>query len=238
MAAGSCEDCGAALAPEQRYCIACGLRTSPPIGAIFIQNPNVPPAQASPLQPQGAATAKWLPVPPQMASAFGAMAIGFGVVIGSAISPGVETVLSSGSPPLVAAAPVPEPPIATPPAGGGGGGSSALPGASSVAATTESAGGSGGGGDGGGHKKKKKKKKRPAAATTVVGTVVHVNPLAGRAGHPLSARIRRQQMIRDALCQRDIEIAVPVTHVGAATAVAEQHQLSGAVPAQRRWRGA
>jgi hypothetical protein len=173
--AGACTSCGTPLAQDQRYCIACGERVGTPIGAVFVPNPNAPPAQASPLNPQ--AGNKWLPVPPYMASAFGAMAIGFGVVIGSAISPGVQSLVAA-SPPLVSAAPVPAP-VASPtiPAPAGGGGSASPAAATSFAASTEPTSGSGGGG-GGHHKKKKKKKKKPAA-TTITGTVVHVNPVAG-----------------------------------------------------------
>jgi hypothetical protein len=178
MAAGvtSCSSCGTPLAEDQRYCIACGRRVGAPIGAVFVQSPKAPPAQASPLKPQ--AGAKWLPpVPPQMASAFGAMAIGFGVVIGSAISPGVQSLVAA-SPPLVAAAPV-APPVASPaiPSPGGGGGSASPTPASTFTASTDT--GNSGGGNGGGHHKKKKKKKKKPSATTIAGTVVQVNPVAG-----------------------------------------------------------
>jgi hypothetical protein len=173
--ASSCSSCGTPLAEDQRYCIACGLRVGAPIGAVFVQNPQAPPAQASPLKSH--AGAKWLPpIPPQMASAFGAMAIGFGVVIGSAISPGVQSLVAA-SPPLVAAAPV-TPPVASAPIpapAGGGGSATPAAGASLASSTTPTS--SSGGGNGGHTKKKKKKKKKPAA--TVAGTVVHVNPVAG-----------------------------------------------------------
>ncbi|MDX6616537.1 MAG: hypothetical protein QOD60_1628 [Solirubrobacterales bacterium] len=170
----SCSSCGTPLAADQRYCIACGQRVGTPIGMVLVQNPQAPPAQASPLKSQ--AGPKWLPVPPHMASAFGAMAIGFGVVIGSAISPGVQSLVAA-SPPLVAAAPA-TPPVATPtiPAPIGGGGSATPAASTSFAPSTSPTSGSGGGG-GGNHKKKKKKKK--PAATAIAGTVVHVNPVAG-----------------------------------------------------------
>lgn len=120
-----------------------------------------------------------LPIPPEMASLLAALALGFGVVLGTAISPNLAGIVAAPSPSVVAEAP-PAPPASTP-AAGGAGGAAAAPAASSapttVASTTPtgSAGGGGGGGGGGG---KKKKEKKPASGISFSGTVVRSNPVA------------------------------------------------------------
>ena len=127
--------------------------------------------------PAVAAGRVWrLPIPPEMASLLGVLALGFGVVLGTAISPNLAGIVAAPSPPAVAEAPPETPPVAS---GGGGGGSSppaaAAPAAAAVASTTptESSGGGGGGGE-----KKKKKKKQKEAPISFSGTVVHANPIA------------------------------------------------------------
>src|SRR5262249_22588473 len=120
-----------------------------------------------------------LPVPLQMATTFAAIALGFGVVVGTAISPNVGSIVAAPSPVTVAQAPPPETP-ATPSTGGGGGGGAPVAAAPIAAApvTTAATSPSGGGGGGGGGGKKKKKKTPPPASTVISGTVVGVNPVA------------------------------------------------------------
>jgi hypothetical protein len=171
---GPCSNCGAQLATDQRYCIECGQRVGPPMA--------LPYALPAPLaEPPGAAGwAFALPIPLQMASTFAAIALGFGVVVGTAISPNLTGIVAAPSPTVVAQAP-PEVP-STPPSGGGGSGNGSPAAAGPVAtvASTTSSGGGGGGGNGGGKakKKKKKKKEKEPAPLTFTGTVVRVNPVA------------------------------------------------------------
>jgi hypothetical protein len=164
---GPCSNCGAPLATDQRYCIECGTRVGPPIALPYLT--SVPAAEEA-----GKARLA-LPIPIQMATTFAALALGFGVVIGTAISPNLSGIVASAPPPTPAPA-VEEPPSPPPPlAGGGGGGPAPAPPSSAVAAApVTSGGGSGGGGGGGGKNKKKKKKKK--AALTLAGVVVRMNP--------------------------------------------------------------
>ena len=108
---------------------------------------------------------------PAVAPTFAALALGFGVVVGTAITPNLARTLA-GPAPLIAAAP-PAEPSAPPPSGGGG---------APVASTGPSSSGfdsfsedSSDSSTGGGKGKKKKKKKKQDHLT---GTVVRVNPNA------------------------------------------------------------
>ncbi|HEY6638461.1 MAG TPA: hypothetical protein VIZ61_12330 [Solirubrobacterales bacterium] len=168
---GPCSSCGAQLASDQRYCVECGQRVGPPLAMPY----TLPaPSAAAPAVAGGRV---WrLPIAPEMASLLGVLALGFGVVLGTAISPNLAGIVAAPSPPAVVEAPPEAPPVAS---GGGGGGSgplaAAAPAAASVASTTptESSGGGGGGGD-----QKKKKKKQKEAPISFSGTVVHSNPVA------------------------------------------------------------
>ncbi len=116
-----------------------------------------------------------LPVPLQTATTFAAIALGFGVVIGTAISPNLSGIIAS-APPVVQAPTTEEPSAPAPLGGGGGGGPAPAPASSAVAApTVSSGGGPGGGGD---ENRKKKKKKKKNQVDTLAGVVVHVNPVA------------------------------------------------------------
>jgi hypothetical protein len=170
---GPCWSCGAQLATDQRYCVECGQRVGPPLA--------LPYALPAPIGEPPAVTG-WLsalPIPIQMATTFAAIALGFGVVVGTAISPNLNDILAAPSSPTVVAQ---QPATETPPATTGGGGGSAGPAAPAPAATlastspTSSSGG--GGGVGGGSHHKKKKKKTPAAPISFSGTVVRSNPVA------------------------------------------------------------
>jgi hypothetical protein len=152
--------------------VECGHRVGPPLAlpyAIPAPGPEPPAAKAG-----------WiaaLPVPLQTASAFLAIALGFGVVIGTAISPNLAGIVAAPSPSVVAEAP-PETP-STPPSGGGGGGPVPAPAPAPAAlASTSPSGSSGGGGGGGSHHDKKKKKKQKEAPISFSGTVVRANPIA------------------------------------------------------------
>jgi hypothetical protein len=171
---GPCTSCGAQLATDQRYCIECGQRVGPPMALPYV----VPGPRGEPTTPAD----KWfaaLPMPLQTMSTFAALALGFGVVVGTAISPNLAGIVAAPGPTVVAEAP-PETPSspATGGSGGGGGGSgaAAAPAAVTSTSTPTSSGGGGGGGDG--KAKKKKKKKAKPQVQTFMGTVVRVNPVA------------------------------------------------------------
>jgi hypothetical protein len=172
---GPCSSCGAQLATDQRYCVECGQRVGPPLA--------LPYALPAPVTDLPGAKDGWLaalPIPVQTATTFAAIALGFGVVIGTAISPNLAGIVAApSSPTVVAEAPPESPPT---PAGGGAGGGGAAPApaapAATVASTSTPTGSSGGGGGGGGHHKKKKKKKQPVAPISFSGTIVRVNPVA------------------------------------------------------------
>jgi hypothetical protein len=171
---GPCSSCGAPLAADQRYCVECGQRVGPPLALPY----------ALPAPDAIAPAGKWttaLPMPPQMVSAFAALALGFGAVVGTAISPSLSDIIAAPSPGEIAEAPPQTPPA---PVGGGGGGATPPSGAAAPALASSTApapsSGPGGGGDGrGGKKKKKRRKKKQPAQTTLSGTVVRANPVAG-----------------------------------------------------------
>jgi hypothetical protein len=168
---GPCSSCGVPLASDQRYCIECGARVGPPLALPYA----VPAPRAEPAGATGAGILN-LPIPKEMAGLLAAIALGFGVVIGTAISPNLAGIVAAPSaPPVVAETP----PEAPPPAVGGGGGAAPPPAAAAPAAvistgTTETSEAGGGGG----HHGKKKKKKKPKAGISFSGTVVRVNPFA------------------------------------------------------------
>ncbi len=165
---GPCSNCGAPLATDQRYCIECGNRVGPPIALPYLT--SVPGAE----QAGGKAAFFALPIPIQMATTFAAMALGFGVVIGTAISPNLSGIVASAPPPVPAPTveePTPSAPIV---AGGGGGGPAPAPSSAALPETPASSGGGAGGGGGGGGKKKRKKKVE-AVTVPVDGWVVQVN---------------------------------------------------------------
>ncbi len=168
---GPCSSCGAQLATDQRYCIECGQRVGPPMAL-----PYALPAPVG--EPAGAGG--WmsaLPVPMQMASTFAAIALGFGVVVGTAISPNLAGIVAAPAPTVVAQAPPPETPPT--PSGGGGGPGNPTPVSAAPAAAVSSTGPTEtSGGNGGGKKKKKKKKKQEEPPITFDGTVVRVNQVA------------------------------------------------------------
>jgi hypothetical protein len=171
---GPCSSCGAQLASDQRYCVECGQRIGPPMALPYAlpAGMSAPPASVGRLGLR-------LPVPLQTVSTFAALALGFGFVVGTAISPNLGGIIAAPSPTVVAEAPPPPPDASTPVTGSGGGGNTA-PVASSttpatVASTTTPSRSGGGGNGGGGGKKKKKKKEQPL---TFDGPVVRVNTVA------------------------------------------------------------
>ena len=170
---GPCSSCGAQLATDQRYCVECGQRVGPPLALPYA----LPAGAMAP--PPATRSGFTLPVPLQTVSTFAALALGFGFVVGTAISPNLGGIIAAPSPTVVAEAPPPDN-TTTPATGGGGSGGGTSVGASTpavtVASTTPSSGGGGGGGGGGG-KKKKKKKTKPVKPTQT-GTVIRVNQVA------------------------------------------------------------
>jgi hypothetical protein len=166
---GPCSSCGAQLATDQRYCIECGQRVGPPMAL-----PYALPAPLTDIP----GTSRWafaLPIPMQMASTFAAIALGFGVVVGTAISPNLAGIVAAPGPTVVAQAPPPAAP-STPSGGGGGSGKSSPPASAPVAAVAVTTPAPASHGNGGGKKKKKKKQKTPPETRS--GTVVRVNPVA------------------------------------------------------------
>ena len=90
---GPCSSCGAELALEQRYCVECGKRLGPPLSLPY-------PVAVRPRQRSRLA----LPMPMRLVATLALTAVGFGLVVGTAMS----TVLSepeSVPPPLVAQTP-------------------------------------------------------------------------------------------------------------------------------------
>ena len=166
---GPCSSCGAQLATDQRYCVECGQRVGPPLAL-----PYALPAGVGQVPPTGSRWAFALPIPLQTASTFAAIALGFGVIVGTAISPNVGGILAAPSPTVVAQAPSPETSSAPSSGGGSGGGGGS---ATQVASTTpiSSVASTGGGGGGGGGGKTKKQKEQPIEFS---GTVVRTNPVA------------------------------------------------------------
>lgn len=182
MNLGPCSQCGGPLAPEQRYCLNCGQRTGPPLALPYLSGAaagGATAAAAGGASVAAGATAgslSWLPMPAQAVTTFAALALGFGVVVGTALSPNVQNLLAA--PTQVAQAPPAEPePAAPAPSGGGGGAAPDAAPSSDVFGSTGSTVGSAGGGDGGGGGggSKKPAKEKPKYAT---GTVVHLNPIA------------------------------------------------------------
>jgi hypothetical protein len=188
---GPCSECGAPLDREQRYCINCGNRVAPPLALPYVPSPPGAAAAAGTAvvaagavagtaaaagTGTGTGIASWLPMPIQALTTFAALALGFGVVVGTALSPNLSNLIAA--PQQVAQVPVaPAPAPAPAPSTGGGGGTPApSPSPDSIASTgtSDSSGSSGGGGGGGGSKKKPKQKK----PTYLNGTVIHTNPVA------------------------------------------------------------
>jgi hypothetical protein len=169
---GPCSSCGAQLATDQRYCVECGQRVGPPLALPYLL-----PSETAPAAP--ARQHRWLgflPMPLQTASSFAALALGFGFIIGTAISPNVAGIIAAPAPPVVVAqAPPSEPPAPATGGGGGGGGGVAAATAATAPAPAATTPTSTGGGGGGG----KKPKPQKPTATTFSGTVVRVNPVAG-----------------------------------------------------------
>lgn len=136
-----CLDCGAALAPDQRYCVHCGARRfglpaaiASLIAAALPGRFARPEAHATPAATTGASTAaaaeheRWLgpfEMPSPRTAAIATLAVlAFGVIVGSAVSPTEQTgasgaiVLAVSPPPAPSSpaglAPVASAPLATP----------------------------------------------------------------------------------------------------------------------------
>ena len=174
-----CTECGEGLAPDQRYCINCGHRVEAPLAPSYL-----------PGSLERGEVRRGFPMPIPIAGTFAAVALGFGIVMGTALTPNL-----SG---LVAGEHVDGPTVAvTPPddgkgskskggKGGGGGGSGTQfdSGTSyggsfgsgfygTTGTTTGTGTDTGTGGVPPPHNKPK------PDATYVSGTVVHTNPVAG-----------------------------------------------------------
>src|ERR671935_2985768 len=98
---GPCSSCGAPLASDQRYCVECGQRVGPPLAMPYAL--PTPTSEDSAV-PEGGRMLR-LPIPPEMAGLLAAIALGFGVVLGTAISPNLAGIVAAPAPPIVAQAP-------------------------------------------------------------------------------------------------------------------------------------
>lgn len=83
---GPCSGCGAGLASDQRYCVECGHRVEAPLAPSYLPSAGAPPARRSRGWP--------LPIPMSMAGAFAALALGFGVIAGTAVSPNLSSLVA------------------------------------------------------------------------------------------------------------------------------------------------
>ncbi|HZA59157.1 MAG TPA: zinc ribbon domain-containing protein [Solirubrobacterales bacterium] len=83
---GPCSECGAELASDQRYCVECGHRVEAPLAPSYLPSAGAPPASRSRGWP--------LPIPMSMAGVFAALALGFGVIAGTAVSPNLSSLVA------------------------------------------------------------------------------------------------------------------------------------------------
>jgi hypothetical protein len=112
-----CDDCGAPLAHDQRYCVVCGARRGPlPAALAALLGDSGPAHGARPQEPPAPGVPDGLKMPTPRAAAVAVMAVlAFGVVVGTLVSPAED---SAASAPIVVAvappaaevpAPAPEP---------------------------------------------------------------------------------------------------------------------------------
>ena len=104
---GPCTSCGSPLAIDQRYCVECGQRVGPPLAMPYA--PATPAEAAAVAAGTGGLLAS-LPMPLQTATTLAALALGFGVVAGTAISPDLASTVAGTV--VVQQAPPPAEPIA------------------------------------------------------------------------------------------------------------------------------
>lgn len=181
MSGDPCPGCGEELALDQRYCIGCGRRIEAPLAPSYM--PGVFDAG------ERGQVSRGFPVPPPVAGLIAAATLGFGVVMGTAISPNLSSLVAGErvEGPTVVQAPPEEPKQKQkqPKSGGGDGGGGGKLGGGGFAPSYGGGGffgssgsyypGSGGTGAGGG-KPKPKPEPKP---TYLSGTVIHDNPVAG-----------------------------------------------------------
>jgi hypothetical protein len=182
--AGPCPSCGDELASDQRYCVTCGARNESSLAPSYMPG-------AFDGAERGQAR-RGFPIPVPIATTFAAAALGFGVIMGTALSPNLSGLKAGeyiGSPEVVTQTPA-EPPKdkgSSKNKGGGGGGSSSFdtsPSTSSFGSGFYGSTGSSIGttttpgidnGPGGVAPPKPDKPKQKYLA----GTVIHQNPVAG-----------------------------------------------------------
>lgn len=101
---GPCPSCGASLALDQRYCVECGHRLAAPL--------SLPYAAAPPIALRAGSG---LPMPVRVVSILAAAALGFGVVVGTAMSTALDQTPATHTMQVVQ---VPPSPPAAPPESG------------------------------------------------------------------------------------------------------------------------
>ena len=175
MKIGPCPECGEELAADQRYCVNCGSRVENSLAPSYL-----PVFGGS---DGGAATRRGFPMPIPIAGTFAAVALAFGVVLGTAISPNVSGLVAGehAGGPVVVQAPEPKPEPQKKGGGDNGGGSGGFGGSgfsgSSFGSGFYGSSGSGGSTTGTGGVPSDDKKKKPKPDYTYLsGTVVHQNP--------------------------------------------------------------
>jgi hypothetical protein len=166
---GPCSGCGSPLAIDQRYCVECGQRVGPPLAMPYVPARS----EAAAVAAGSGGILSSLPMPLQTAATLAALALGFGVIAGTAITPNLAATVAGT---VVVQAPAPAAPAEPVDAGGGGGGGGGADIVEDVVAeetlfeeTVEEAPETGGG------EESKEPEPEPVFAS---GIVVHVNPVA------------------------------------------------------------
>lgn len=113
----ACPSCAASLAPAQRYCVACGERCAPLPESVVSLLGIAPAVDADPAGAVGPQPRRAAPLAPSAAAVAVMAILGFGVIVGSVVSPPAEsapapTLVAVSQPPAPPAAPVVEAPAA------------------------------------------------------------------------------------------------------------------------------
>ncbi len=233
MNAGACPECGDELAADQRYCISCGHRVETSLAPSY-----------HPVFDGGderGSVRRGFPIPIPVATTIAAVTLGFGIVMGTAISPNLSGLVAGEhiAGPTVAEAPAPE---AEPPAKEGKGTSdfggttdtsstdfgSGFYGSTGSTGSTGTAGSDSG--TGGVAPDDGKKKKPKPDYTYLTGTVVHQNPVAGSYSISAGAGLSAIHTTK-ALPSLGTQVKVPIRVLANGTYAEEaKRQVKGTAP--------